>query len=467
MLKHVHIVGICGVATSALASAFHKKGWKVTGSDKGFFPPASTQLEKLGIKFYAGWHPEKMIAEGTPDLVVIPTASGSQNPETLYVEEHKIPRASYTEVFRDYFIRENSIVCAGTWGKTSSTALLSFILTHAGLDPAYMFGGISLSHEMSAQITDSKWSVFEGDEYKSGPNDPTAKFFYYKPTHLLFTAVSWDHADLYPTEDDYFKAFEKLVNGIPENGLILANADNNGIARLLCDAKINCRLVRYGKVLSADYHYDSVVESKDGLTFTIIHNKDSYQITSPMLGEFQAENITGCFAMAREIGIPAEKIIEAIREFKGMKRRLEKRYEGDITVIDDIAHSPEKAASVLATLRKIYSGKIYAVFEPNIGGRQREAVQKYDHAFKDADEVIIPRLTKLKVGEDGSKKPLEGYELTQVISKTHPKASYVDDDEKLVNRLAGIAKKDDVIVFLGSHGFRGMIERSGADIAGH
>ena len=452
--KHIHVIGICGVATSALAIAFHKKGWKVTGSDKGFFPPVSTELEKHGISFYAGWHPEKMVAEGNPDLIVIPTASGTNNPETLYAKEHGLNAHSYTEVFRDYFIKDHSIVCAGTWGKTSSATLLSYILLEAGLDPSYMFGGISLSHDGAAEIGTGTWSVFEGDEYKSGPNDPTAKFFYYKPTHLLLSAVSWDHADLYPTEESYFNTFKKLIAGIPDSGLIVACKDEPGINQVL--EGTHKKIVWYGE--NGDYSYSNVRQSKDGLKLTISHAGTSYEVHSKLLGMFQAENITGCFAMAHEIRIPAEKIIVAISSFKGMKRRLEKRLDGNITVIDDIAHSPKKASSILKNLHGIYPGKVFAIFEPNIGSRRIESIAKYDDAFKDADIVIVPRLTRLKVAENESDKPLEGEDLAKAISKTHSNVRVINDDDELIRYLVSNAKKGDVIAFLGSHGFRGMIE---------
>ncbi len=442
--KHIHIIGICGVATSALAVAFHKNGWKVTGSDKGFFPPVSTELEKHGINFYAGWHPEKI---GNPDVVVIGTASGSQNPETTYVREKNIPIYSFAEAIGKFFVKEFSIVATGTWGKTSSSALLSHILSTAHLDPTYMFGGISLSHDSSALLTDSTYSVFEGDEYKSSPTDLTPKFVYYRPTHLLLTAVSWDHADLYPTEEKYFSTFKKLIESIPPHGLIVANKDNAKVRELVSEA------VWYGSQ-NADYVYSNVEQTKDGLNFTINDKK----VYSPMIGAFQAENITGCYAMAHKLGIPEDTIIQAIASFKGMKRRLEKRYENTVTVFDDIAHSPEKASSVLKNLRSIYKGKIIAIFEPNIGGRQRESQGKYDNSFNYADSVIIPRLTKLKVAEESSIHPLEGDELAQIIQKTHPHTLYIEQDDMLVQKILEETKKDDCIVFLGSHGFRTMIE---------
>ena len=472
--EHIHVIGICGVATSALAIAFHRAGVKVTGSDKGFFPPVSTELEKAGITFYAGWHPEKIAADGVPDAVVIGTASGSHNPETAAAEQLGIPSYSFAQAIGTFFVSTRSIVVVGTWGKTSSAALLSHIMDAAGFDPSYMFGGISLSHEAAARLSKSDWSVFEGDEYKSSPTDPTAKFFYYKPTHLLITAVSWDHADLYPTEAEYFEAFRKLIATIPDRGLIVANRDHAGIKKALAASTVK-NIVWYGKK-DADYTYSDVTQSKDGLRFKVMHKETVFDIRSPMLGGFQAENIAGCFAMANEIGIPLQKSIDAIASFKGLKRRLEKRLDGDITgsgvtVFDDIAHSPEKAASALKELRAIYGGdhggRIIAVFEPNSGARERGAIAKYGGAFKDADTVIIPRLTKLKVntekGEGRTEKdemPMEGDELAAIISKTHKNCRYIEDDAKLVENLASQAKKGDAIAFLGSHGFRGMIEQT-------
>ncbi len=305
-----------------------------------------------------------------------------------------------------------------------------------------MFGGISLSHDSSAELTDSKYSIFEGDEYKSSPTDNTPKFVYYNPTHLLISAISWDHADLYPTEESYFRVFKDLIS---KTKFIVANKDNSKVRELVDKA------IWYGSK-DADYVYSDVKQTKDGLDFKI----NGIDIHSQLIGKFQAENITGCFAMASELGIDKEIIVKAIAEFKGMKRRLEKRYVGDITVYDDIAHSPEKASTVLSNLREIYFGKIIAIFEPNIGGRSRESIIKYDNALKQADLVIIPRLSKLKVGEND--KTMERDELAEVIKKTHNNVIYIEDDNNLIKTVIETAKKDDCIAFLGSHGFRAMIE---------
>lgn len=499
-IKRIHFIGICGVAMSALALALKRAGYEVTGSDVGIYPPISTYLKENGINYYVGWHPEKM---GKPDLVVIGNVASSNNPEWLYVQEHKLNYKSYPEVIKEFFIKENSIVCAGTYGKTTSSALLTWILKENNFDPSYMFGGISLNGIPSASLGDNSpsahanslrttYSVVEGDEYKSARWDNGPKFAHYSPTHLLLTAVVWDHADVYPTEELYFDAFQKLVDNIPEGGLIVVNENVSHITYPIS------RKITYGKSKNNDYQYSNFTQTKDGIEFTITTKDTDYGLRVTGYGDYNAENITGCFAMAHQLGIEPENIIKAIASFKNIKRRLEKRYSNGVTVFDDIAHSPKKAESVLASLRRVYSEtepseseeslskthknasintdftpkekgslpavgvvgitpRIICVFEPNGGNRQSESIPGYDNAFINADEVIIPHLTTIK--QDPTKpQVMDGQQLTDVIAKTHNNVKYIDDDNILINHLTNKPHAGDVIVFCGSHGFRGIIE---------
>lgn len=479
---HIHFIGICGVAMSALAIAFHKKGWKVTGSDAGFYPPISTKLDEVGVSYYPGWHPEKM---GTPDLVVVGNVAGSKNPEWLYVQENKISYKSYPEVVAEYFVKENSIVCAGTYGKTTSSVLLSWILSENNFEPAWMFGGLSLNNLNSASMGSSDisseaeeslklnkanslsisphsdqsnkkkgWSVLEGDEYKASKWDNRAKFYYYKPTHLLLTAVVWDHADVYPTEQSYIDAFQDLYEMVPDSGLRVVSEK----AIELINTKEK-KVISYGRDENNSYRYLNIKQTKHGISFDIKHNNKVYNIKTQALGEFMADNMTGCFALAHEIGVEPKNIINSLASFKSVKRRLEKRFEKKITVFDDIAHSPSKAEAILNSLRTVYDGNIYAVFEPNSGNRFAQSKDGYDNAFVSATEVIIPRLTKIKSHPNNPDKPMDGPELAVTIGATHDNVTYIEDDSELVSYLANNTKKDDVIVFLGSHGFRGMIEK--------
>lgn len=459
---------------SALALAFKKAGHRVTGSDVGIYPPISDYLKNNGVEYYTGWHPELMCKDGEPDLIIVGNVASSTNPEWLYTQEHKLEYRSYPELIAEYFVRKNSIVCAGTYGKTTTAALLSWILTRAGLEPSYMFGGLAVDTGFpSAQLPPppafgrlplgqgermttppSLWSVLEGDEYKSARWDERPKFAHYSPTHLLLTAVKWDHADVYPTEEAYLKVFCDLVRSVPKTGLIVAN---ESVSHNMEHGTWNKPTIKtYGALNDADYRYHDVKQTKDGIEFKIMLHDTCYMLHARTLGDYMAENITGAFAMACEIGIKPEIIIKAVAEFKGLKRRLEKRFEGEVTVFDDIAHSPAKAESTLKSLRAVYSGKIIAVFEPNTGNRQPQATDSYSGAFREANVVVIPRLTRIKRDEK-KPAPFDGADIAKIISKTHSNVKYIGDDKELVQFLIDNSRVGDVIVFLGSHGFRGMI----------
>ncbi|MFZ2189228.1 MAG: Mur ligase domain-containing protein [Candidatus Magasanikiibacteriota bacterium] len=491
----IHFIGICGVAMSALALALKKAGYEVTGSDVGIYPPISTYLKESGVDYYTGWHPDRVLrsfSEGGKDgnLVVVGNVASSNNPEWLYVQENKLNYKSYPEVIKEFFVKENSIVCAGTYGKTTSSSLLTWILKQNNFDPTYMFGGISLNGIPSASLGDNpprknpsgsrgNYSVIEGDEYKSARWDNGPKFAHYSPTHLLLTSVVWDHADVYPTEQSYVDAFQTLVNNIPANGMIVTSEKVSHITYHIS------HIIKYGKSPDNDYQYTNVKTSKNGLSFDIVVKPKNdnlkpktYNLITSNLGDYMADNMTGCFAFAHELGIEPANIIKAIISFKNIKRRLEKRCDNDVIVFDDIAHSPKKAEAVLASLKNIYtrhpersefdasqtnevegspSSKLIAVFEPNGGNRQIESIPGYDNAFVSADEVIIPRLTAIK--QDPNKpEVMDGQKLAEVISKTHNNAKYIDDDTELINYLINNTKSGDVIVFCGSHGFRGMID---------
>ncbi len=455
--KHIHFIGICGVAMSALAIALQKQGHKITGSDKGFYPPVSDNLRESNIDFYPGWHPEKMSKDGNPDLVVVGNVAGSKNPEWLYVQENNIPYKSYPEVVEEFLIKENSIVCAGTFGKSTNATLLSWILKESGIDLSYMFGGVALNNLAPAEITEGNWSVVEGDEYKTSRWDDKAKFFHYSPTHLLLTAAVWDHADIYPTKELYQQAFVDLVNTIPDTGVIVTNNEEKTSVEIMNIA--NREFISFGSK-KADYIYKNINLSTAGTGFDIEIKAtgETYHVQAKMLGDYIAKNFTGCFAMAHQVGIEPEKIVKAIESFEGVKRRLEKRLDSEITIYDDISHSPEKSRAVLSSLKQICTGKLYAVYEPNTGNRREASKPGYAGNFDSADIVIIPRLTKLKVDPNDPEPVMDGEELANLIKETQPNTKYFEIDDELVKFLVEETKKDDIIVFLGSHGFRGMIE---------
>ena len=413
-----------------------------------------------------------MTESGDPDIVVVGNVAGSGNAEFIYARKNNLNYKSYPEVIAEYIVQKNSLVCAGTYGKTSTTALLTLILDKAGLNPTYMFGGLSLNLPVSAKINNTEkkdgWSVLEGDEYKTARWDSRPKFKLYSPTHLLLTSVSWDHADIYPTEETYLQAFKDLADMVPAGGLIAACVDDAKIKNVLTANTRKTRIITYGKDPAADYSYGRVKQTADGISFIVKHKNTEYNLNAPVLGEHMAENICGCFAMAKETGIEEKMILSAIAEFKGIKRRLEKRSAGTMAVYDDLGHSPAKAAATLKTLRAIYPNqKITAIFEPNTGNRKSQSIPGYGGAFANADEGIIPALTRIKTAPKDPDPPFDGEKLTEIISQTQPQTVYIENDNKLVEYIlnkkspygGSPAGREDVVVFLGSHGFRGMIER--------
>lgn len=455
---HIHFIGICGVAMSALAIAFHKQGHTVTGSDKGFYPPVSDHLKKQKISFYPGWHVDKMTQNGNPDLVIVGNVAGSSNPEWLYVQEHGLKYQSYPEAVAEFLIQDTSIVCAGSYGKTTTTTLLAWIFSECKKNPNYMFGGLLQSHMPAAALSDSNISIVEGDEYKTARWDERAKFYHYKPTELLLTAVEWDHADLYPTCAAYTKAFHDLVEMIPSSGrIIYADSLPDQIIDHIEDQ--HAESISYGLSEDALYRAKDIEMSLDGMRFTIETDDADLAAETTLLGDYNAKNIAGCVAMALAEGLDTDAVLAAVKSFPGIKRRLERRGKGKVAIFDDIAHSPAKASSTLKTLKAVATGKVIAVFEPNTGNRQAEAIPAYDNAFADADTVLIGRLSTVK-RDPNKPAPLDGQGLTDVIAKTHEDARYIADDDALVATLKELSAPGDVVVFLGSHGFRGMIEDS-------
>ena len=253
------------------------------------------------------------------------------------------------------------------------------------------------------------------------------------------------------------EAFQKLATSIPVGGLAVINFS----VPLHIAEIFKCHTVSYGKEKEFDYYYKNIKTNNTGSTFDIYHDNKKYNIKTPMLGSYMAENITGCFALTNSIGIESEKIIESISSFTGIKRRLEKKSEKIITIFDDIAHSPDKARSALDTLAEAYkNSKIYAIFEPNSGNRTVQSTEGYAHAFDKADTVIIPRLTKIKIDSTKSEKSFDGKQLADIISRTHKNTTYIEDDDKLIDFIKTKTQRGDIVVFLGSHGFRSMIDKA-------
>lgn len=465
--KHIHFIGICGVGMGALAVMFKKMGWKVTGSDKGFFPPISEHLKKAKINFYPGWHPENI---GSPQIVVVGNFISLKNPEYLKVVREKLNIKSFPELVKKYIIKKNSIVVAGTYAKTTISAFLTHILKQAKKNPSWFVGGIAPDLENGAYCGQSEWSVTEGDEYSTARWDIRSKFLWYKPTHLILSSIIWDHVDIFPREKDYLTSFAKLIKLLPPQGKILASIKkekDKNLEKII--SLTNTEIIRYGekKVVNGkkDYSYEINSLSSKKSCFTI-YNKGRVleKFETKLFGEHMIENLTAGIAMCHTIGVELNKIKKATKNFQGVKRRLElKSSKKDIFIFDDLAHSPVKAKSSLMAIRLYFpKARIFAVYEPNVGNRTETSKKFYEQVFSSANFVLIPRLSKTKTNTEQEKR-MNGEELAKTIkekNKKNLKVFYFEADNELVHFLETKTKPGDVIIFLGSHSFRGMIEQS-------
>lgn len=417
-LKWFHAIGACGKATANVAKMFKTMGWFVTGTDVQFIPPASNILIEEGIPTEIGYHYSHLTKEfweaklgkilnipKYPTLGLIVESSSSKNKEYLFAKKQGIDIRPFSQVLRDYLVKPESIVVTGTAGKTTTTALITFMLKELGLDPSYMIGADVIDFKDSLQNTESNYSVLEGDEYYSKELSTGAKFLQYKPKYGVITKISWEHVDVYPTEEEYVNEFKKFVELIPNNGVLIAKAGDKNIDKVLENYRGS--LIRYGFVESIsdiskndNSFYITLSESKKN--YIIIDSKGNEIVngTTKLLGEYNLENILSAYIIYSQIlnKTDLNKFVEIILKFNGAKKRLEKLYESNnLVVIDDFGVAPERAKNSLKTLKEYYPNyRITAVFEPNSGSRplDKQIFNKiYNHAFDDAYNVLIPTLS--------------------------------------------------------------------------
>jgi len=241
--RSIHFIGISGTAMASLARAFKIAGFKITGSEaEHIFPPMSNYLVKNKIRYYAPFNADKV---GKPDEIVIGNAHYSaENPEVAYARKHNIELEHFPRFIEKYLIKKNSVVVAGTYAKTTTTAMLAWVLDKSGKNPNYMLGGIPINFQHGAGLASSDWSVVEGDEYPAAsPWDFSPKFDFYHPKFLLLTSAEWDHMDIFKTKKSYLDAFKKLVASVPKDGLIVAKIDGENLREVLKSAK--CKIILY------------------------------------------------------------------------------------------------------------------------------------------------------------------------------------------------------------------------------
>ena len=364
---HIHILGICGTFMGSLAVIARELGHKVTGSDQGVYPPMSTQLEAQGIALTEGYRPENL--EPKPDLVLIGNAMSRGNPEVEAVLNRRIDYMSGPEWLAREVLRHRWVMAvAGTHGKTTTTAMLLWILDQAGFDAGYLIGGVPQDFPVSARLGSSDFFVIEADEYDSAFFDKRSKFIHYRPSTLILNNLEFDHADIFENVEAIERQFHHLVRTVPSQGLIIRPALDSHLDNALemgCWSPVQDTAIGSEISRTADWRAELVAE--DGSRFMVIHHEQPVATLKwNLTGLHNVRNALSAIAAARHVGVTPDHAVAALCRFSGVKRRMELVGEiGGVRVYDDFAHHPTAIASTLEGLRnRVGDEPILAIIEP-------------------------------------------------------------------------------------------------------
>jgi UDP-N-acetylmuramate: L-alanyl-gamma-D-glutamyl-meso-diaminopimelate ligase len=464
----IHLIGVCGTAMATLAALLRRRGHDVSGSDEHVYPPMSDFLVSEGIALQEGYD----AAHITPglDLVVVGNAISRGNAELEAVLDLKRRYASLPETIRDHFLwNAQSVVVAGTHGKTTTTALAGWLLVSGGLDPTVLVGGIARNFGTagsSYHVGGGRAFVIEGDEYDSAYFDKTAKFLKYLPDIAVINNIEFDHADIYADLDAVRLAFRRLVNLVPRRGLTLLGADSPESAALA--PLVRSRVATFGLAPGAHWRAAEISRVDDpgarvprGVTrFRVVHDGDDLGMFAlPLMGEHNVRNALAAMAIGSELGLTPDVLRDGLAGFAGVKRRLEVVGEKrGVTVYDDFAHHPTAVAETLRAVREAAPGRrVWAVFEPRSASSCRRVFQRdFGRAFAAADVAVFAPVYRSSLPE-GERLSVEELVADLVASGTSARGPLELD--AIVGAIAGEARTGDLVVIMSNGGFGGIHRR--------
>ena len=437
----------------SVAAALRERGFAVTGSDENIYPPMSTFLEEKGIALYQDYRAENIPADA--DVVVIGNAMKRGNPEVEAVLNRKLFYLSLPEVLKNYFLRDrHNLVVSGTHGKTTTTALLAWMMETAGHKPGYLIGGIPKNFGQGARLNDSNFFVIEGDEYDTAFFDKRSKFIHYLPELLIVNNIEFDHADIFNNLDEIKLSFRRLLNIVPQNGMVLLNGDDPNCVEVAQDCR--AQMVEVGFSENCAERIRDVAYSASGSRFTL--GDDTFEV--PLIGEFNVRNAAMAASAARFYRVPKAKIDQALASFSGIARRQEIRGEArGVTVIDDFGHHPTAIAQTLQALRHRYPGhRLWAIFEPRSNTTRRAVFQQeLPDALKLADGVFISQVAKLEqIPKDERLNPEA---VIRAIAEAGRPAFYEENADAIIDRIVPMLQPKDVVTVFSNGGFDGIHEK--------
>jgi UDP-N-acetylmuramate: L-alanyl-gamma-D-glutamyl-meso-diaminopimelate ligase len=450
-MNRIHLIGICGTAMGTLAAMLKARGHDVRGSDHHVYPPMSDFLRQQGITLLDGYDPKHI--SGDLDLVVIGNAISRGNPELEEVLDRKIRYCSLPEAIRDHFLwGARSVVIAGTHGKTTTTSLAGWLLTHGGADPSVLIGGIAENFEGSYRLGGGREFVIEGDEYDSAFFDKTAKFLKYLPDIAVVNNIEFDHADIYPDLDSIRLAFRRFVSLVPRRGLLLLGADNDDALALREGA--HCRVETFGLSDGATWQAHDLRVGEMSTRFSL--RREGTPVGSfdvPMLGAYNVRNAVAAIAVGVALGLDSDTLAEGLRKFRGVRRRMQHRgTAAGVMVYDDFAHHPTAIEETLAGVRSAYpSRRIWAIFEPRSATSCRRIFQAdFARALGGADRVILPAVFRSTLPEE---QRLSAESIVDDLKRTGVEADYIPQTDDIVRTVARHARSGDLVIVMSNGGF--------------
>jgi UDP-N-acetylmuramate: L-alanyl-gamma-D-glutamyl-meso-diaminopimelate ligase len=442
---HIHILGIAGTMTASLAVALKKEGYLITGSDQEkIYPPISTLLEKADIKI------NNSEINNNIDLVIVGSSFSSfkkSKEEFKKIKKLKIKYISASNFIGQNLIKENSILIAGTYGKTTISSLISWIFHQAKFNPNYMFGGESLNNFSATNISSSNWSIVEADESIHGL-DTQAKFLYYPVKFLLLTSADWEHKDSYSTEIENFNSFKKLITNLPKEGLLFINS--KGFQTKELSLYSNSKIITYNSP-NSDYYLKNIKIKTNYTLLEIKTPRNILEIKTNLIGQFNFENILAAVTVADSLKLDQNKIKKAISTFKGVKRRIEKIYDKkNILIFDDFAQSSNRIESTLTAIHSHFPQKnIKVLYQPHASFLQyKESLKDFEKAFEIASEVVLAKLNYQNGVNKNNRTTAKDF--INIIGK---KLKYIPINEGIIDFYKQNLKNGDILINMNSGGF--------------
>ena len=461
--KHIHLVGICGTAMASLAGLLQLKGHRVTGSDQAAYPPMSDLLRSLGISVAEPFAETNL--QPHPDLVIIGNAISRGNVELEFVLDQRIAFTSLAAVLHDEFIRgHESLVVAGTHGKTTTTSMLAWIYEvaarrDAALAPSFLIGGVAENFGTSFQLRAGKPFIIEGDEYDTAFFDKGPKFMHYFPDAVILTHVEFDHADIYRDLDSVKTAFKRLVNLVPRRGRIVAFDASENVSE--CVARAFCTVERYGFGADSPWRMRDLRYEEGVSRWTLLLSGEPWaDLSLPVAGEHNALNATAAAALASGQGVARDAIVEALATFRSVRRRLEVRSEIDgITIIDDFAHHPTAIRETLRALRSAYPGRrLWAVLEPRSNTLRRNVFEReLVDSLALADEIVLAGVFQTEKIPAAERLHPE-HVVAALVSAGKPAALLANADAIVAN-ITPRVRTGDVVAILSNGGFERIYDK--------